>query len=295
MDLLKKIIIWGVVALAAVLTIIASRQRSKHYTQAKPRPNQGGSDGKNELSKKSLSQKSLSQREALLKTLADRMGEAKRLEAYQTYSRLFYELAGPLQYLAGLAAVWREEDAASSEEWATPDVLCRTLEMSVIYEMDAALQKYGAVMDKGKLLLPPPKGGGAPSEGMERSGEWSDEEIIRYTRQYEADIRERQVWAEHKALVEELGSVCGPILAMKGQPSYDACAVRGLAKEAERILEKHGIFLMFYDDSRLRAQPQTRDRFVRVSDAQLKYPALIVRKNGSYEQFGSFAGTCGKG
>lgn len=290
-DLLAKVIVGVLVFLAVILALVVEvcRLHGKGRACDIPQPSHSRSQG----GKGSMpTAETAAQREELIKKLESNRQKAEELKGYQIYSKLFYELAQPFQYLAGMAAVWPKGKDKPTEEWATIQVLQNTLKMSVIYKIDNALEKYNATFDNGRLILEVAEPGHTVDINKVNSREWSNQDIARFTRQYEADIRERQIWVRHKALVEDLGNVCELILALKEQPSYDTSKVCELTGKMEKILEKYGIIFMFYEDERLRDKPQLRNRFVRVTDIQLKYPALMIKKDDSYEQFGTFAGTC---
>lgn len=286
-DLLVKVIVGVLVFLAVILALVVAvcRLHGKGRARDIPQPSHSRSQG-------GKGAETAAQREELIKKLESNRQKAEELKGYQIYSKLFYELAQPFQYLAGMAAVWPKGKDQPTEEWATIQVLQNTLKMSVIYKIDNALEKYHATFDNGRLILEVAEPEHTVGINKVNSGEWSNQDIARFTRQYEADIRERQIWVRHKALVEDLGSVCELILALKGQLSYDTSKVCELTGKMEKILEKHGIIFMFYEDERLRDKPQLKNRFVRVTDIQLKYPALMIKKDDGYEQFGTFAGTC---
>lgn len=290
-ELLEKVIVGVLIFLAVILALAMTicRLRGKERAHDIPQPSHGRfRDGKRSMP----AVETVVQREELIKKLESNRQKAEELKGYQMYSKLFYELAQPFQYLAGMAAVWPEGKDKPTEEWATIQVLQNTLEMSVIYKIENALEKYNAAFDHGRLILEVAEPGHTAGINKENSGEWSNQDIVRFTKQYEADIQEWQIWVRHKALVEDLGNVCELILALKGQLLYDTSQVCKLTEIIGEILEKHGIILMFYEDERLRDKPQLKNRFVRVTDIQLKYPALMIKKDDSYEQFGTFSGTC---
>lgn len=235
-------------------------------------------------------------KEAQYRELLELMTEAKRVKSCQVYSKFFYDIAPQIQYLLGLAGVWGRDDLSPAEKWATPEVLKNTMKNNILYRVEAAVQKYNIRIVDGRVVIPVSEQLQDAQADIKMSFEefsekWTGAQIATFIRQYKADVAEGQIWLRHKALVEDLGVVLEQMFDYDKEGEYDRTKVADMAVQLTEILEKHGVWTMYYHDSRLFAQPKLRNGFVRVSENQLQYPGLFVRDGVEYRQLGIFSGT----
>lgn len=235
-------------------------------------------------------------KEAQYQELLELMAEAKRVKSCQVYSKFFYDIALQIQYLLGLAGVWGRDDLFPAEKWATPEVLKSAMKNNILYRVEAAVRKYNIRIVDGRVIIPVSEQLQNAQSDIKMSFEefsekWTDAQIAAFIRQYKADVAGGQVWLRHKALVEDLGVILEQMFDYDKEGEYDRTKVADMAVQLTEILEKYGVWAMYYHDSRLLAQPRLRNGFVRVSENQLQYPGLFVRDGVEYRQLGIFSGT----
>lgn len=235
-------------------------------------------------------------KKAQYQELLELMTEAKRVKSCQVYSKFFYDIALQIQYLLGIARVWGRDALSPAEKWATPEVLKSTMKNSILYRVETAVQKYDIRIVDGRVVIPVSEQLQNAQADIKMSFEefsekWTGAQIATFIRQYQADVAEGQIWLRHKALVEDLGVVLEQMFDYDKEGEYDRTKVADMAVQLTEILEKHGVWAMYYHDSRLLAQPKLRNGFVRISENQLQYPGLFVRDGAEYRQLGAFSGT----
>lgn len=235
-------------------------------------------------------------REESLKELTRLVCVSRQMESYRVFVQMFQDIAKPLQYLLGLSAIWEDHDKEPIEPWADYQILCGILKRNVVSAWDLAVQKYGAELREGKFLIDLPKEPKTSEIVWKGTDTWTEAEISRMIRQYQTEIAEQEKRLLYKGLVEELGAVWEMLHTWEETSIYTKENVQDAASQAKQILEQYGIYPMFYQDTRIEENRSVRARFVRVGEERLRYPSLLVwdQDKQRYEQYGAFAGTCGK-
>lgn len=225
-------------------------------------------------------------RAALARTLRETMLRAEEARALRPYAELFGDLAAPFQWLLGFA----ELRAGDAPAWASPEQIRSGLRQHVAEPVTRALDRAGARLEGGRAVFPPTPKAALPDDFEQRTPGFSENELRRAIDKYQSEIRDLRIWERQKRVVLDLDGLYGKLAALGGE---DGDLPR-LAGQVRAAMEKSGISPMFYSDPRLAAHPALRERFVPVSDRQLRYPGLFYEENGRLEQLGMYSGTCTK-
>lgn len=236
------------------------------------------------------------EREESLKELNRLVCISKQMESYRIFTQIFQEIARPLQYLLGLSVIWEDNGKEPIEPWADHQILCGVLKRNVISAWELAVQKYDVELRQGRFFVDLPKECKASEMIWKGTDTWTEVEISRMIRQYQVEISEQEKRLLYKELVEELGAVWEILHTQETASIYTKENVQKAASQAKQILEHYGIYPMFYQDTRIEENKSVRARFVRVGEERLRYPSLLVwnQDKQTYEQYGAFAGTCGR-
>ncbi len=205
------------------------------------------------------------------------------LEQERPYERLFEQSALPLQMLLGLAAVSEGMLDQEKIDYYLKDVIAEPL--------ISAVKNAGGKTRRGIIILPENAKTFAAERKKEAIEKLSMQEIEAYTRENELRMQAGRIALQKAAAARELGGVVNAmeLFVQAAHNGRDRARMVGAqADSVAHILEKHGIYPMFAGDQRLGAD--VRKRFGTAGEHSLRYPGLLIQRDGAWEVLGANIG-----
>ena len=205
------------------------------------------------------------------------------LEQERPYERLFEQSALPLQMLLGLAAVSEGMLDQEKIDYYLKDVIAEPL--------ISAVKNAGGKTRHGIIILPENAKTFAAELKKEAIEKLSMQEIEAYTRENELRMQAGRIALQKAAAARELGGVVNAmeLFVQAAHNGRDRARMVGAqADSVAHILEKHGIYPMFAGDQRLGAD--VRKRFGTAGEHSLRYPGLLIQRDGAWEVLGANIG-----
>ena len=205
------------------------------------------------------------------------------LEQERPYERLFEQSALPLQMLLGLAAVSEGMLDQEKIDYYLKDVIAEPL--------ISAVKNAGGKTRRGIIILPENAKTFAAERKKEAIEKLSMQEIEAYTRENELQMQAGRIALQKAAAARELGGVVNAmeLFVQAAHNGRDRARMVGAqADSVAHILEKHGIYPMFAGDQRLGAD--VRKRFGTAGEHSLRYPGLLIQRDGAWEVLGANIG-----
>lgn len=205
------------------------------------------------------------------------------LEQERPYERLFEQSALPLQMLLGLAAVSEGMLEQEKIDYYLKDVIAEPL--------ISAVKNAGGKTRRGIIILPENAKTFAAERKKEAIEKLSMQEIEAYTRENELRMQAGRIALQKAAAARELGGVVNAmeLFVQAAHNGRDRARMVGAqADSVAHILEKHGIYPMFAGDQRLGAD--VRKRFGTAGEHSLRYPGLLIQRDGAWEVLGANIG-----
>jgi len=202
------------------------------------------------------------------------------LEQERPYERLFEQSALPLQMLLGLAAVSEGMLDQEKIDYYLKDVIAEPL--------ISAVKNAGGKTRHGIIILPENAKTFAAELKKEAIEKLSMQEIEAYTRENELRMQAGRIALQKAAAARELGGVVNAmeLFVQAAHNGRDRARMVGAqADSVAHILEKHGIYPMFAGDQRLGAD--VRKRFGTAGEHSLRYPGLLIQRDGAWEVLGA--------
>ena len=205
------------------------------------------------------------------------------LEQERPYERLFEQSALPLQMLLGLAAVSEGMLDQEKIDYYLKDVIAEPL--------ISAVKNAGGKTRHGIIILPENAKTFAAELKKEAIEKLSMQEIEAHTRENELRMQAGRIALQKAAAARELGGVVNAmeLFVQAAHNGRDRARMVGAqADSVAHILEKHGIYPMFAGDQRLGAD--VRKRFGTAGEHSLRYPGLLIQRDGAWEVLGANIG-----
>lgn len=232
-------------------------------------------------------QKTALKKESKTQELAQKLLVSERrlweLEQEQPYERLFEQSALPLQMLLGLAAVSETMRNQEQMDYYLKDVIAEPL--------ISAVKKAGGKTQHGRIILPEVPKTFAAEQKKTAIETLSQQEIEAYIRENDLRIQAGRIALQKAAAARELGDVVNTMERFMQAVDHGCDRVQMIGAQADsvaHILEKHGIYPMFAGDKRL--GPDVRKRFGAGGEHSLRYPGLLIQRDGVWEVLGANIG-----
>ena len=262
---------------AALLIGSGGRVQEKKRADIQPKNRQR----ENELQKTAVKKEQGTQEQK--KKLLSTERSLWELEQERPYERLFEQSALPLQMLLGLAAVSEGMLDQEKIDYYLKDVIAEPL--------ISAVKNAGGKTRHGIIILPENAKTFAAELKKEAIEKLSMQEIEAYTRENELRMQAGRIALQKAAAARELGGVVNAmeLFVQAAHNGRDRARMVGAqADSVAHILEKHGIYPMFAGDQRLGAD--VRKRFGTAGEHSLRYPGLLIQRDGAWEVLGANIG-----
>lgn len=202
-------------------------------------------------------------------------------ESDREYEAFFNDSVLPLQILIGFE---KEMDIQTEEkmEYYIWDV--------IVEPLIRVMKKRNGEIQNGKLILPEQKAVFHKEEIEQKIAREPFDHIEQYIKEDTRRMELKKIVLQKKRVAEDLGRMLEELEELSKTHKIEKKEVRRLAREAQFLFEKNGIYPMFAEELREYPDSELKRRMIPINPNSIKYPGLFIKRDGRLEVFGTNIG-----